>query len=149
MVLDALAALSLASSVIQFVDFTTKLISKGDKIYKSTEGVLDEHVELGAIAENLKRLSKGLVVSTEPLTRSEPLTPEEWALRKVGLKCQAIAHDFKTALDRLKYTGDRTRWKSFRQAVKSYWSNEVIEEMLQTLRLAREDLVVHLLVVIK
>ncbi len=65
------------------------------------------------------------------------------------MECQKIANDLSTAVDRLKITGKRTRWKSFRQALKSQWKKEEIEATLRRLRLAREDLIVHLLVVMK
>ena len=52
-IMEALAAVGLASSIVQFVDFATKIISKGYQYQKSVDGVLDENVELQAIADSL------------------------------------------------------------------------------------------------
>lgn len=150
--MEALAAVGLASSIVQFVDFATKIISKGYQYQRSVDGVLDENVELQAIADNLDQLSKGLVTSTEktsPSARRNQNSKENEALKAVAIECQKIANDLGTAVDRLKMTGKRTRWKSFRQALKSQWKKEEIEATLRRLRLAREDLIVHLLVVMK
>ena len=59
MVLAALAALSVASSVVQFVDFSVKVISKGNKYYRSTDGALVENTELVATVETFRRLNDG------------------------------------------------------------------------------------------
>jgi len=150
--MEALAAVGLASSIVQFVDFATKIISKGYQYQKSVDGVLDENVELQAIADSLDQLSKGLVTSkgkTFPSATRKKNSKENEALKAVAMECQKIANDLSTAVDRLKITGKRTRWKSFRQALKSQWKKEEIEATLRRLRLAREDLIVHLLVVMK
>jgi len=150
--MEALAAVGLASSIVQFVDFATKIISKGYQYQRSVDGVLDENVELQAIADSLDQLTKGLVTSKEktaPSTRRKKDSKENEALKAVAMECQKIANDLSTAVDRLKITGKRTKWKSFRQALKSQWKKEEIEATLRRLRLAREDLIVHLLVVMK
>jgi len=150
--MEALAAVGLASSVVQFVDFATKIISKGYQYQRSVDGVLDENVELQAIADCLDQLSKGLVTSkekTSPSSRRKKNSKENEALKAIAMECQKIANDLSTAVDRLKMSGKRTKWKSFRQALKSQWKKEEIEATLRRLRLAREDLVVHLLVVMK
>ena len=56
--MEALAALSLAAAVVQFVDFGSRLVSKGQQLYRS--GTLVENME---IEEATKRLR----VLVEPL----------------------------------------------------------------------------------
>lgn len=58
--MDALTALSVASSVIQFVDFGSKLVSKSKKIYKSSDGVLDSTVDTERLTSDLTGLLVGL-----------------------------------------------------------------------------------------
>ncbi len=55
--MDPLTSLSLASNVIQIVDFSTQLVSKGYKIYKSADGTLAENVDIEAVTHSLKTLS--------------------------------------------------------------------------------------------
>ncbi|KAG8528473.1 uncharacterized protein KY384_007391 [Bacidia gigantensis] len=148
MVLEALAALSLATSVVQFVDFTSKLLSKGNKYYESPDGVLTENAELQGNVEHFKRLNIDLNNSLASVAAPHALDSAERALWTVTKECEKIAKEFCSTLDKLKLVGSRTRWRSFRQALKTLCSKERIQNMLQRLRSARENLIVHLLVVI-
>ncbi|KAI9733705.1 MAG: hypothetical protein M1834_003310 [Cirrosporium novae-zelandiae] len=56
MVLDPFSALAVASSVIQFIDFGTKIIDKTLRLCLSTSGSLPEHDELQADSERIKSL---------------------------------------------------------------------------------------------
>ena len=148
MVLEALAAVSLAGSIVEFVEFTTKVISKGRQYHSSSTGSLDEDIKLQAFGDNLQRLSKNLTASLESFASSK-LTKEEKALKKVAVSCEQTGRELGIAIDSLKINETGTRWKSFRHALKSEWNKEQIDTTLQKLRLAREDLVIHLLVVLK
>jgi hypothetical protein len=44
--MDPLTALSLAGTIIQFVDFGCKLLAEGKELYKSTTGILTVNEEL-------------------------------------------------------------------------------------------------------
>jgi hypothetical protein len=60
-----------------------------------------------------------------------------------------FADDFTSAIDELRVTGNHRKWKSFRQALKSVWKKEGIEERLVKLDRLRQQVVIHLLVVMK
>ncbi len=77
------------------------------------------------------------------------LAQEEQALQAVAVECQKISEELSSTIDKLKAAGTRKVWTSFRQAVRLYWSQDQIEETLRKLRLARENLVIHLLVVMR
>ena len=64
--LDPFTALSLASGVVQFVDFSSKLISEGQELYKSAEGALTENTELKSVTVDLNHLCEKLVVDPQP-----------------------------------------------------------------------------------
>ncbi|MCJ1384760.1 hypothetical protein MMC17_007878 [Xylographa soralifera] len=146
--MEALAAVGLASSVIQFVDFTSQLLSKGQEFYRSVDGTLVENVEFVAIAEHFRSLKEDLTESTVALADARQPSPAEEDLQRVAARCEQVALTFLTLLNGLKITGHPQKWKSFRQALKTMWSKDEIEEMLQKLRLLREELAVHLLIVI-
>ena len=147
MVLEALAAVGFASSIVQFTDYTTKLISKGNQLYKSADGALNENRELEAIADKFSVLSRDLAKSSEIFPPTKQLSNEESALQNVAKDCETVALEFVAVLNHLKVDGTHRRWKSFRQALKTTWHKEDIEDMLHRLQLAREEMIVHLLVV--
>ena len=58
MPLDPLSALSVAASVVQFLDFGNKIVSKGIQAYKSNDGALIENAEIEEATQRLAQLSK-------------------------------------------------------------------------------------------
>lgn len=148
MAFEPLVALSIATAVIQFVDFGTKLISKGKELYESADGVLADHAEVAAVSSRLVDLTKGLSASVEISTTKQP-SPAEIALRQVSLDCQGCAAQFILAIDDLRVPCQRRKWKSFRQALKSVWKEKGIEEQMIKLDRLRQLVIVHLLVVVK
>ena len=60
-IMEALTALSVASSVIQFVDFGCKLLSQSRQLYKSAEGILTENVDIEILTQDLINMIKACV----------------------------------------------------------------------------------------
>jgi hypothetical protein len=60
MVLDPMSAVSLAATIVQFVDFSSKIVSKGYHLYKSADGVLPENERLRYVITDLKSLNSKL-----------------------------------------------------------------------------------------
>jgi hypothetical protein len=155
MAIDPLTALGIAGNVIQFVDFASKLVSKGGQYYRSADGALLQHTELSAAAENLQRLSHGLGTSLrieQSIPSTKPYEPlREYNLAELGLwhansECYKLAKELSKALEDLKVSGKHRRWESFRQAFRTLWSEEKIETLSKRLDSARAQLVIHLLV---
>ena len=147
--MDPISAIGLAGSVINLVDFTTRLISKGSQYYESPSGAVIENLELEIIAENFDRLSRRLADTSSPFHGLRSLSDDELTLQKVGREAQKVAESFVSVLDSLKIRGRNTKWKSFRQALKTLWSKEDIDEMQRKLSLFQGSVAVHLLVVVR
>jgi hypothetical protein len=62
--MEPLAALGLASNIVQIADFAGRMIARSKEIYNSTEGTLSIHVYLEDAAKNLQELSRDLVEET-------------------------------------------------------------------------------------
>ena len=56
--MDPLTALSIAGSVVQFVDFAITVVSKGNRIYRSGGGLSEKHHDLEIVCKDL--LSTGI-----------------------------------------------------------------------------------------
>ena len=149
MVLDPGSALGLASNIFQVVDFSARLISKGNQYYKSINGQLLEHAELSTISRRLVELNSGLEQSVAAFYRHRDLSAQEHALKAVAGDCKDAAQGFLTVLRDFEVSGNHRAWKSFRQAFKTVWSKEKMEEMLSRLAELKQQVVLHLLVVIK
>ena len=82
--MEALAAVSLAASVIQFVTFTTKPTSTTKDFYTAADGTLAANAEAEGIAQSLTCMSDALTKSLESLGRNETLPAELASLRDIA-----------------------------------------------------------------
>ncbi len=55
--MEALAAVSLAGNILQFLDFVGTAVSKTREIYTSATGTLKEHEDIGTVSRDLKSVS--------------------------------------------------------------------------------------------
>ncbi len=142
--MDPLTSLSLASNVIQIVDFSTQLVSKGYKIYKSADGTLAENLDAEAVTNSLKTLSGKLQGSIENNRNSEGLSDDDQRLINLCTKCQDLASELLTKLDRVKVTGKNLKWKSARQALKSVCKKEDLDQLVSRLESYRSEINLHI-----
>lgn len=82
-------ALSIATAVLQFVDFSTKRLSGSREIYYSTTGTTEENVTLTLVAKEIEAWSSKLrSSSTLGATRSE-----ENFLHRLAAECGALSKE--------------------------------------------------------
>src|ERR1700712_3244536 len=112
--MDALTALGLAANVIQFVDFAASILSKGNTIRKSADGALKENTQLRSISSRMQTLTADLERSIH-----NPFTQNDQALKAICSSCFEIATELNLKLSTLTARGGISRFKSYRQALKS------------------------------
>lgn len=146
----ALEVLSLAATVVQFVDFASKLVSKGYHLYRSADGALPHNLEMEAVAKDLSHLTVRLR-SRGSLGNPSALTEDERALEALAEKCDEIATTLLSRLQNLKVKKeDKYRgWKSVRQALKSVWNKEELDDLAQRLSSHRDQLQFSILLSMK
>jgi hypothetical protein len=150
MVLDPISALSLAGNIVQFIDFSSKIVSKGRRIYLSADGALPKNLELEVVANDLAALAHGLKFNPSRYV-TEDLADEENALQTMSEECDKIAEELLRRLEGLKVKSHAKQrgWKSLRQALKSVWSKEELDELSERLFLFRDQLQFHILISMK
>ena len=142
--LDPLTALSVAGTIVQFVDFSSKLLAKSREIYESASGASIDNNQLEAIAKDLEGLNARL---RKPLPSQQSLDDSDISLVKLGEQCAGVAAELIHALEELKVRGTtHLRWKSFRKALKSVRKREEVEAITLRLQNFREELNLHILV---
>lgn len=145
-----LEALSLAATVVQFVDFASKLVSKGYHVYRSADGALPHSLEMEAVAKDLSHLTVRLQ-SRGSLSNPSALTEDERALEELAEKCNEIATTLLSRLDKLKVKKEERHrgWKSVRQALKSVWNKKELDDLAQRLFSYRNQLQFSILLSLK
>jgi hypothetical protein len=144
--MDPFNALSIAASVVQFVDFASKILSKTYELYKSADGASLENSEHETVTKDLRALNQRL---TNRSSRQGSLPKEEYALEVICRGCSVIADELLEKLEGIKIKGKHTKWKSLRQALKTIWSESAIDEVSRRLARYRQELDTQLLVLIK
>ncbi|QKX61547.1 uncharacterized protein TRUGW13939_08699 [Talaromyces rugulosus] len=102
--MDPLTALSVAGSTIQFVDFGSRLVSKTQKLYKSADGVLTEHIHLEVIIADLGTLLKGLqrkLPEHRQLYNNQTVIEDDEALDNLCRRSVEIAEELMRRLEKL------------------------------------------------
>lgn len=119
--MDPLSSVGLASNILQFVEFSVKLVGKGVEIYSSADGAPVQHADLRASLDNLRELAapfrqrKNLRLSRDP---------DEIRIVQTAIACNEIAHDLEDALDGLVATPHSMTSSVFKALQKACGSRE-------------------------
>ncbi|KAL9606948.1 MAG: hypothetical protein Q9167_008086, partial [Letrouitia subvulpina] len=113
--LDPLTALSLASAIVQFVDFGIKIISETQEIYQSASGATQENVTIGQITQDVKDLSQNVTMN-QNVHQAQTYDP---LLIKLAESCEGEAVALLSILNELKVPLGASHWTSFKKAIKS------------------------------
>jgi hypothetical protein len=106
--MDPLIALSVAGTIIQFVDFGIKILKHGSTLYHSSTGLLPVHEEIELVATDLAeltaRLSRSLRIGGKGGVETR-LVEEEKALEGLCASCSKVARELFEKLARLRVEG--------------------------------------------
>lgn len=110
--MEALAAVSLASNILQFVDFSTKLIHGAREIYVSVSGETEENRSVESITSEMKSLTSKL---SSPATSQQ--SEDEKSLSRLAGECKIVADQILDLLNKTKPEVAQSR----RQSAWSSW----------------------------
>jgi hypothetical protein len=117
--MDPFSALALAGKILDFVDFTWKLVSGTLQVYKSIEGS-GENIQLfDTISEDIRNYNNAI-------TAFNPSNPN---LQKLIGSCTKIGKNLQEVLDKLQVKGKRTKWASFVVALQGVWQQDKIDKL--------------------
>lgn len=140
--LDPFTSLSVATSVVQFIDFAAKLVSQAGEIYSSADGITVEYAELDAVARNMVQLD-------QDLRRGEGTTGLDRETREICSACRTSAAELIEAIDGLKSQGAKSKWKSMYRALCAVWGSKKVEALARRLDRLRSQLNMDLLGLIR
>jgi hypothetical protein len=145
--LDPLTALSLAGTVVQFVDFGSKIVSKGYRLHESGDGTLVENAFSEKLTTDLARMCRDIKqsLSSQAAPGANGIAGQE--LLKLCSGSLEVAEQLLERFESLKVKGSKHRkWKSARQALKSVCSKQEIEAMEKRLARYREMIEMEMMV---
>ena len=134
---ETLAAVGLVSNIVQFVDFGTKLLATSRALYHSTEGAMQENVDLEMITASIRSVSQGIVNGT--------LGIDEPELRNLAGTCTTLADELLAFLSRLKIDSTKNRQlEVIRKSFKSIRFGRTVRELNDRLCRVRDQVFVQL-----
>jgi hypothetical protein len=98
-----LSGLLLATNTVQFLDLSSKVISKGCRIYRSVDGTLPKNIELEVVTNDMSRLAQR--VRNKGLN-STTLSEEEKYLQTTSDSFSHITEELLRGLEKLKVKSD-------------------------------------------
>ena len=130
--MDPVAALGLAGNIVQFVDFSCKVLHDAKSLYASSTGTSAGNDILESISRDLIDLNDALTAPSAP-----GAIPE--SMRGLASKCKDVAAELLVTLDKIKVQGSHRKLRSFVQAFRSVWGKEQIEELVKRMERLRGE----------
>lgn len=132
--METLAIIALVGNIVQFVNFTGKLILKSTELYQSSEGAFAENIDTDTATNHLVLLNNQL--------KDDAAITGDGTLESLCKSCGTAADELLAALDKVKVKQDKR--KSIRKVLQSVWSKEKIEELERRLARFKEELNLHI-----
>ncbi len=145
--MDPLTALSLAGTIVQFVQFAAQIVQATVNGASPVQEELETRtLALRDLIAKLRRRRASGNASTSLLSPAD--TPDK-TLQSLCDGCAAIADELLARLERLKVEGNHKTWKSFQKAIESQWSQKELESLSRRLNEYRTALDTHVLINLK
>ena len=153
--MDPLTAISLMSAIVQFVDFSSKLIAEGHQIYQSIEGASRANLHTESITNHINSLNTHLLQPVRRYSQTGVSSESENALRDLATECRAVATVLLILLNELKVDkhsqGAQRKWETFRKAVliQNPKNKDKIKSLEEALGNFQKQINLHLVTMIK
>ncbi|KAI0546719.1 hypothetical protein F4679DRAFT_587244 [Xylaria curta] len=130
--MEALTTIQIISSIVQLVEFGSKCVAKGVKIYQSNDGVLDENAAIEIAATHLTTLNNEV--------KNAAFSTSDQQLQDICSKVTEASSELLGVLECLKVQGTKTKWKSMRKAIQSILGKAKVKELEDKLGRFRDEL---------
>lgn len=137
--MDPLTAISVASNVVQFIDFGIRLLRGSREIYNTASGSAKELDDLATVVWDLKSLTQGMKTSTTSVAGSSLQTRDDAELLALAREAESSADKLLGLLLKLEPQGTH-RWGLFRSVFKYTQKRTELEAEKRRLDMLRAKL---------
>ncbi|KAJ4287002.1 hypothetical protein N0V90_012883 [Kalmusia sp. IMI 367209] len=127
--MDPLTIVSLAANIIQFVEFSYKLVTGTYDIAQSSTGRHTHYEDVDTVAQSVKRLHEHTFALSGASLNLNTLSRRERNILPLREACVRVGNELIGHLDQLKLSGVRSRWKTMRAALLSLMKEQQIKEL--------------------
>ncbi|KAJ4376370.1 hypothetical protein N0V83_001653 [Neocucurbitaria cava] len=137
--MEAVAAIGLIGSIIQFVDLGFKVIKTANEIQQSICGLTKENMSLGEVTRAMHDLTVKL---TAPTTKAQ--TADERTLYNLAQECRSLSELILNNIERSSLGNLRSKLRLFHATTRSLKYKEERKELEERLSKCRAQLHVQL-----
>ena len=137
--MDPLSAVSLASAVIQIVDFSTKVLSRTKEIYTSTDDTFQNATSLEDATANINELLVELEDKTSVNHGKSGRQAADKQLVRLAQDSIDIANTLRTTLDGLRHKRHGGKRNAFDQGLRSVLQQKKIVDIADRLDAIRKQ----------
>jgi hypothetical protein len=128
--MEALAIISLAGNILQFLEFSVKVFKNAKEMRDNAISANGHSLTLEACAEEFRQYSQKLM---DPLV-STLSTPEAEAVQEYSLKCNAIIEEILRKLKKMKPEDPKSRRQTILAALRMAFREDELKEMAEKLQ---------------
>jgi hypothetical protein len=137
--MDPMTAIGLTSAIVQFIDYSTRLVDAASDIHRSASGTSLENQNIEFVMSELKALSLRL----DPPRTGQP-TDDEQALCRLAAECRILSDQILSLLEKIKPRNPKSKRESFWSAIKTMWNDREMKELVQRVQNCRSQLELQL-----
>jgi sensor domain CHASE-containing protein len=137
--MDPLAAIGLASAIVQFVDYSTTIIHGAKEIYDSATGSTKENQSLEDVVIEMQHLSQKL-----DYPQNAQQTDDEVALSRLAAECKILSDQILGLLTNIKPKNVKSKRQVLWAALKNKWNERDKQELEKRLENCRSQLELQL-----
>lgn len=138
--MEALAAIGLIASIVQFVDFAGKIANGTRQIYQSGTVATDENADLELCASELDELCSRI----HDQAQSSAKSADQSSLCLLATQCQSISTELSVLLRRTRAKNPTSKWGCFVSALRTQLTKSERECLARRLEYCRSQLNVQL-----
>jgi hypothetical protein len=143
--MDPFSVVGLVGNIVQFIDFSCKIVSRSSEILSSATGEPDTHRVLRTVTTDLEKFSTNLTSATLPPSASKA----ERDIKLLATHCRREANSLISVLNKLQLPDDAGRLPSVYLAMKSLSKQKEINDMRERLADLKSELMLHILALIR
>ena len=144
--MDPLSALSLASNIVQLVDFGTRVVSASFELY-SPDGI-SINEELECVMSDLVKICSALEQPQHRIN-GQRSSISELQLIPLSKSCKTLGEELLTVLNNLKVQSPHKKWQSFSQALKAVWKEKEIHHYKERITNLRSEISLRLIGILR
>jgi hypothetical protein len=136
--MDPFTALSLAAAIVQFLDFSTKIVKGAREVYFSTTGSTEENASVELVVTEMRSWFLKLAYSDHGGTK------EEEAICTLAAECQKISGQILDLIKKTKPSSQKSEIKVLFAALRDRWHQYDKRQLQKRLNNCRRQLEVQL-----